>query len=64
MDETRPQWATELDDREWEQVKHAMVYSQHHTKAGAPGHGQFLLIAKLAGMVADRDLSIEDPYTP
>lgn len=53
MDDSKPDWAVALDDREWEQVKHAMTYAQHHAKAGAPGHGQFLLIARLATMVAE-----------
>lgn len=37
-----------LDDREKAQVKHAVDYADKHSAAGVPGHGQFMLIAKLA----------------
>lgn len=37
-----------LDDRESEQIAHALDYAENHSKAGVPGHGQFLLVAKLA----------------
>jgi len=40
-----------LDDRELAQVLHARYYAEHFAKAGAPGHGQFLLIAKLSRMI-------------
>ena len=43
----------QLTDREWAQVRHAQVYAREHQSAGAPGHGQFLLIAKLAGFLED-----------
>lgn len=36
------------DDRERKQVQHALLYADHFANAGVPGHGQFLLIAKLA----------------
>lgn len=38
----------DLDERERAQVNHAMDYTDNHSAAGVPGHGQFLLIAKLA----------------
>ncbi len=37
-----------LDAREEAQVAHALEYAEKHSKAGVPGHGQFLLIAKMA----------------
>lgn len=37
-----------FDEREMAQIEHAQDYASNHSKAGAPGHGQFLLIAKLA----------------
>lgn len=47
----QPAWAKELEPREWSQVRHAQAYARNHIGAGAPGHGQFLLIAKLAAML-------------
>lgn len=47
----QPEWTKELDAREWSQVLHAQAYVQNHLGAGAPGHGQFVLIAKLAKML-------------
>jgi len=41
----------QLDDREIAQVLHARHYAEHFIKAGAPGHGQFLLIAKLSQLL-------------
>lgn len=37
-----------LTDREWAQINHADTYSKLYSDAGAPGHNQYLLIAKLA----------------
>ena|SRR5258706_11825356 len=37
-----------LEGRELSQIWHALAYADHHTEAGIPGHGQLLLIAKLA----------------
>jgi hypothetical protein len=37
-----------LDDRERAQIAHAKDYAYRHSGAGIPGHGQFILIAKLA----------------
>jgi hypothetical protein len=47
----QPNWTKELDAREWSQVLHAQDYAQNHQAAGAPGHGQFVLIAKLAALL-------------
>ena len=47
----QPEWTRNLDSREWSQVLHAQVYARDHIGAGAPGHSQFLLIAKLAAML-------------
>jgi len=41
----------QLDQRELAQVLHARHYAEHFAHAGAPGHGQFLLIAKLSQML-------------
>ncbi len=38
----------DLDDREMEQIRHAVDYEEHYKAAGVPGHGQILLISKLA----------------
>lgn len=38
----------DLDERERAQVNHAFDYADNHSAAGVPGHGQFLLLAKLA----------------
>jgi hypothetical protein len=51
----QPAWTKELDAREWSQVLHAQSYARDHSGAGAPGHGQFLLIAKLAAMLDARE---------
>lgn len=39
---------TKLEPRELSQIWHALAYADHHSDAGIPGHGQFMLIAKLA----------------
>src|SRR5262245_25305638 len=56
-DDTRvplqPNWMAKLDPREQAQIEHARHYRAHFSHAGAPGHGQFLLIAKLAALVED-----------
>lgn len=51
-------WMAELDAREAAQVQHAMDYADRHTSAGAPGHGQFLLIAKMAKQLEAREHAI------
>lgn len=51
----QPEWTKQLDSREWSQVLHAQAYARNHIGAGAPGHGQFLLIAKLAQLLNDRE---------
>lgn len=43
----------QLDARELAQVLHARHYAEHFATAGTPGHGQFLLIAKLSQMLDD-----------
>lgn len=47
-------WFGKLDPREQAQVLHAIDYAENHASAGAPGHGQFILIAKLARMLGER----------
>lgn len=44
---TAPDTVT-LDERERAQVVHAVHYANQFSAAGVPGHGQFMLIAKLA----------------
>lgn len=51
-------WADGLDPREQAQVRHAREYAERHNTAGAPGHGQFILIAKLADMLDVREQAI------
>lgn len=48
------EWFEELDPREQAQTQHAIDYARNHASAGAPGHSQFLLIAKLARMLGER----------
>lgn len=38
----------ELEERDRAQILHANVYATHFSRAGVPGHGQFMLIAKLS----------------
>lgn len=42
-----------LDPREQALIAHAQHYREHFSHAGAPGHNQYLLIAKLATMLED-----------
>jgi hypothetical protein len=44
-------WTNELDTRELAQVQHATAYQAAYSAAGVPGHGQFMLIAKLTTML-------------
>lgn len=59
MEETKranaPAWATDLSAREWAQIEHARTYAFMFDDAGVPGHGQFLLIAKLAKKLNERE---------
>lgn len=48
-------WFGTLDARERAQLEHARDYAQRHASAGAPGHGQFLLLAKLATLLEERE---------
>jgi hypothetical protein len=38
----------DLEIREMRQIQHALIYEGQFQDAGVPGHGQFILIAKLA----------------
>jgi hypothetical protein len=56
MDENEPEngekhWTDGLDHREIEQIRHATAYAASYAAAGVPGHGQFMLIAKLTKML-------------
>lgn len=37
----------DYNDREKKQIEHALEYARKFSEAGAPGHSQFVLIAKL-----------------
>ncbi len=41
-------WKGDLSEREQLQIKHACAYARSWSDSGVPGHGQFMLIAKLA----------------
>ncbi len=49
-------WFSRLDHREVAQVMLAIEYARNHASAGAPGHSQFMLIAKLVSLLNDRTL--------
>lgn len=51
-------WRGGLEPREQVQVRHAVEYSQRYLEAGVPGHGQLVLIAKLAAMLDVREQMI------
>lgn len=59
----QPYWFTTLTPRDQEQVRHAREYAQNYASAGAPGHSQFLLIAKLADLLDGHVLSDESEVT-
>lgn len=48
-------WWKGLDARELAQVDHALDYAERFANAGVPGHGQFILIAKLARQIQALD---------
>ena len=48
-----PQWMADLDARENVQIAHAREYARKWSSAGVPGHGQFMLIARLAKKLDD-----------
>lgn len=63
-DEPLQHWFLTLDPREQAQVLHAKEYAEQHAAAGVPGHGQFLLIAKLARLLDEaRYAPIQDKPT-
>lgn len=47
-DARSPALNIDLGVREMRQIKHALDYEARYQDAGVPGHGQFVLIAKLA----------------
>ncbi len=49
----RRQLSITFDPREDAQIEHARHYRDNFSHAGAPGHGQFLLIARLADLLSD-----------
>ena len=55
--DTEP-WFADLNPREQAQVRHAVEYATNHSDAGVPGHGQFMLIAKLAAMLATAQIGM------
>ena len=46
-------WKGDLSEREQAQIAHAKAYTRLWQEAGVPGHGQFVLIAKLAKKLDD-----------
>lgn len=54
---TAPAWWEQLDAREAAQVQHAVDYTERFKQAGVPGHGQFILIAKLARQLEAAELA-------
>lgn len=53
--QTQPTWARGFEPREQAQIAHARHYVAHFSVSGAPGHGQFLLIARLAQLLDERE---------
>lgn len=44
-------WSDHFDQREMAQIRHAAAYADTYSAAGAPGHGQFMLINKLVKLL-------------
>lgn len=57
--EPKADWFAQLTPRDQEQVRHARDYAATYASAGAPGHSQFLLIAKLADLLDGHALKDE-----
>jgi len=59
-------WRDQFDRRELGQLDHAVMYAEHFTHAGIPGHGQFVLIAKLVKLleeeIARNSANIKDQF--
>jgi hypothetical protein len=53
--QTQPAWTRGFDTREQAQIAHARHYAATFSISGVPGHGQFLLIAKLAALLDERE---------
>lgn len=51
-------WFDTLLFREQVQIRHATDYAENHADAGVPGHGQFILIAKLTKLLEEREQAI------
>ena len=58
--EHAPDWMRDLEPRELAQVYHALAYAKDYAHAGIPGHGQHMLIAKLAKLLDGHELP-DDP---
>jgi hypothetical protein len=56
-----PQWRGDLSMREQAQIAHARAYTRSWQEAGVPGHGQFVLIAKLAKKLDDLEYQMANP---
>lgn len=62
MEEQKPaQWENDLSIREQIQIAHAVNYARTYGDAGVPGHGQFILIAKLAKKLDDLEHRVKNP---
>jgi hypothetical protein len=46
-------WRDQFDKREKGQLDHAVTYAEFFKDAGVPGHGQFILIAKLIKLLEE-----------
>lgn len=57
-DEPLQHWIDTLEPREQAQIRHATNYADTHASAGTSGHGQFMLIAKLAKLLEEREHAI------
>lgn len=61
LSEPPAQWKGDLSEREQIQIAHAQEYARIWGSAGVPGHGQFLLIAKLAKKLDDLEYAHTHP---
>ena len=61
--EPKSDWFAQLTPRDQQQVRHARDYALSYAAAGAPGHSQFLLIAKLSDLLDGHVLKEEADAT-
>ena len=51
-------WRDHLSTKEITSIEHAQYYADHFASAGAPGHGQYLLIAKLVTIMDEMQIKL------